>query len=108
MGLLDGFIQKKERGIVADQLDTVAGEIQSGKWVAMSPQIKAYGEGLLWGGVLGALPVIEAATNGAQFTKATWVAAGAGFVAGVAAYLRKNPFNPFATTPPSPPTPPTA
>lgn len=100
MGLFDGFIQKKERGIVAGQLEDVAKQIQTGEWKAMSPTVVHYLEGALWAAVGAAIPVLETAGTTGQFTKGTWAACASAALVGLAAYLRKNSFNkPDAPTP---------
>jgi hypothetical protein len=91
-----GFIQSQERKIVAGQAEELAKELQTGTFKAMNPNIEKYAEGVVWAGVLGALPILTAAVDSGTFSKATWSHAGAAFLVGFAAYLRSN--NP--TTPP--------
>ena len=88
MGLFGRIIESKERGVVADQVDTVAQEVATGRFEAMNPKLLNWIEGLGWAAAGGALDSIHQSITAGHMTTGTWTAAASGALLTAAAYIR--------------------
>lgn len=74
--------------MVAEQLDTVADEVKTGRFQAMNPKILKYAEGLAWAGACAAWPTVVSSFQSGHLSSGDWRTAAALFITGGAAYLR--------------------